>query len=102
MHIQWRIADDYIDVFLLPVIILTPSLFIQRYILNRSTYNMPFVLAACYVLVFIVFSEIIFPALSPNFTKDINDVWMIIAGGFIFYFFINKSCARCCLQQMPQ
>ncbi len=83
--------NAYMDDFFCMIVMLTPSLFIQRkYVFNSEDYvfsKWHTVIAVAYCS--IVF-EIILPLQSSNHTADLFDFVAYSAGGIVFHLFINK------------
>lgn len=83
-------VDPYLDTLLAMPIILTFLLFERIYIFKWKNYDRLTVLEIIMATLFIAFvSEVIFPALSDEFTGDWMDVLFYFAGSAIFYFTIN-------------
>jgi hypothetical protein len=84
------LVDPYLDTLLAMPIILTFLLFERRYIFKWKNYVRLTGLEIILATLLIAFvSEVVFPALSDEFTGDWMDVLFYFAGSAIFYFTIN-------------
>lgn len=83
-------VDPYLDTLLAMPIILTLLLFERKYVFKWKGYYRLTKLEIILATVFVAFiSEVIFPALSEEFTADWIDVLCFFIGGIIFYLTIN-------------
>ena len=82
--------DNYLDAFLLPLLLLPFLLFEKRLILKEDEHSFTIPLVFTYFLVLVIISEFIFPALSNRFTFDWWDVIAIGAGTILFHVLFNS------------
>lgn len=86
------LVDSFLDNLLAMPIILTLLLFERRYIFRWKGYYRLTISEVIIGTLFIAFvSEIIFPALSDDFTGDWKDLIFLLAGAVLFYFTINPK-----------
>lgn len=78
------------DFFAVPVLI-NISLWLQRVFIIKNNY---YVLSPAQVIFFVIFTSVLFegilPPLSKTYTADWMDIILYVAGGFFFYFVMNK------------
>lgn len=90
-QIHIPLLDNYVDVFLFPLIVLPLILLERRFILSKKHFTIPINLLLFYGLLFVIISEWIFPILHQGFTKDYLDILMILIGVFIYHLLFGKS-----------
>jgi hypothetical protein len=88
--IPW--ADNWLDPFLMPIILGTLTLWEQRVWFHRdSKFQMSLPQTFSLALLLSIASELVLPWLSPKFTADWLDVLVIFAGTSVFYLGINRK-----------
>ena len=91
LNISLPIMDNYLDMFLMGIIILSLRLFEKRIMLFETKglglSNYEIILISIFVP---LVTEIIFPKFNSSFTSDFFDFIPFAFGAIIFYFFINK------------
>lgn len=86
------VVDSFLDSLLAMPIILTLLLFERRHIFRWKEYYRLTISEVIITTLFIAFvSEIIFPALSDDFTGDWKDLIFLLTGAIVFYFTINPK-----------
>ncbi|HVW16488.1 MAG TPA: hypothetical protein VHB54_21835 [Mucilaginibacter sp.] len=85
------IANSYVnDAFAVPVIA-NIGLWFQRVFLIKSDYYIQSPGQVIFIVVYVsLLFEVILPLISKRYTADWVDVLLYIAGGFFFYWVMNK------------
>lgn len=91
LKIKVGLADNYLDPFLLPLIVYPLMLLQFRVLKNDYSYRFSLPVLLALTLGFSLVSEIVFPALSARFTADFFDVIMIFSGSCIWHLFFQKA-----------
>lgn len=90
LHINIRFLNNYLDPFLLPLILLPLMIVEMRLLLADRTFTFPFIVIVACMVVIALATELVFPAVSKNFVADAGDCVAIALSSILAHFLFNK------------